>query len=31
VQHGKLPDKAAAEKVKAFWGERLGALGEVLA
>jgi len=31
VQHGKLPDKAAADKVKAFWGERLGALGEVLA
>jgi len=31
MQHGKLPDKAAAEKVKAFWGERLGALAEVLA
>jgi hypothetical protein len=31
VQHGKLPDKAAADKVKAFWGERLGALAEVLA
>jgi len=31
VQHGKLPDKAAAEKVKAFWGERLDALTEVLA
>jgi hypothetical protein len=30
VQHGRLPDKAAADKVKAFWGERLGALGEVL-
>jgi hypothetical protein len=30
VQHGKLPDKAAADKVKAFWGERLSALGEVL-
>jgi hypothetical protein len=31
VQHGKLSDKAAADKVKAFWGERLGALAEVLA
>jgi len=31
VQHGRLPDKAAADKVKAFWGERLGALAEVLA
>jgi hypothetical protein len=31
VQHGKLTDKAAADKVKAFWGERLAALGEVLA
>lgn len=30
VQHGRLPDKAAADKVKAFWGERLTALGEVL-
>ncbi len=30
VQHGTLPDKAAAEKMKAFWGERLGALAEVL-
>jgi hypothetical protein len=31
VQHGTLPDKAAADKVKAFWGERLGVLAEVLA
>jgi hypothetical protein len=31
VQHGKLPDKAAADRMKAFWGERLGALAEVLA
>ena len=31
VQHGKLLDKAAADKAKAFWGERLNALGEVLA
>jgi hypothetical protein len=31
VQHGKLPDKPAADKVKVFWGERLGALAEVLA
>jgi hypothetical protein len=31
VQHGKLSDKAAADRVKAFWGERLGALAEVLA
>jgi uncharacterized protein YndB with AHSA1/START domain len=30
VQHGKLPDKATADKMKAFWGERLGALAEVL-
>ena len=31
VEHGKLLDKAAADKAKAFWGERLNALGEVLA
>jgi hypothetical protein len=30
VQHGKLPDKATADRMKAFWGERLGALAEVL-
>ena len=31
VQHGKLADRAAATKMKAFWEERLQALGEVLA
>jgi uncharacterized protein YndB with AHSA1/START domain len=31
VQHGKLADKAAAEKAKVFWGERLDALAGVLA
>ncbi|HEV8125065.1 MAG TPA: hypothetical protein VGP80_12515 [Gemmatimonadales bacterium] len=30
IQHGKLPDKATAERMKQFWGERLGVLGEVL-
>jgi hypothetical protein len=30
VQHGKLPDKPAADKAKVFWRERLDALGEVL-
>ncbi len=30
LAHGRLADKAAADKVKAFWGERLSALGEVL-
>ena len=30
IQHGRLPDKAAAERVKEFWGERLGALGNLL-
>jgi hypothetical protein len=30
VQHGKLADAAAAAKMKAFWDERLQALGEVL-
>jgi uncharacterized protein YndB with AHSA1/START domain len=30
VQHGKLADAAAATKMKAFWQERLQALGEVL-
>jgi hypothetical protein len=30
VQHGKLPDKATADRMKAFWGERLGALAEML-
>ena len=31
VQHAKLPDKAAATKVKEYWEGRLAALGEVLA
>jgi uncharacterized protein YndB with AHSA1/START domain len=31
VQHGRLPDKAAATQVKQYWAERLAALGEVLA
>ena len=30
VQHGKLADRAAANRLKAFWEERLRALGEVL-
>jgi hypothetical protein len=30
VQHRKLPDHAAATRMKQSWGERLGALGEVL-
>ena len=31
VQHSKLPDQAAASRLKQYWTERLGALGEVLA
>jgi len=30
VQHAKLPSRADMEKSKAFWNERLGALGDVL-
>jgi uncharacterized protein YndB with AHSA1/START domain len=30
VQQGKLPDKAAQERVKRYWGERLNALAELL-
>lgn len=30
IQHGKLPNKAAMEKKKRFWGERLAAAGEIL-
>ena len=30
VQHGKLADRSAATTMKAYWGERLGVLGEVL-
>ncbi|HEU5262906.1 MAG TPA: hypothetical protein VFU41_15910 [Gemmatimonadales bacterium] len=31
VQHRKLPDRSAAIRMKQFWGERLAALGNVLA
>lgn len=31
VQHTKLPSRDAAGRMKAFWAERLGALGEALA
>jgi hypothetical protein len=31
VQHEKLPDRAAAARLKQFWAERLEALGEELA
>ncbi len=31
IQHRKLPDKAAATRVKQYWAQRLAALGEVLA
>jgi hypothetical protein len=31
VQHGKLPDKAAADRMKTYWADRLAALEEVLA
>src|SRR5207244_3530035 len=31
LQHRKLADKAAAVRMKEYWGVRLGALGEVLA
>jgi hypothetical protein len=30
VQHGKLPDKAAAARLKDYWTERFGALEEML-
>jgi hypothetical protein len=30
VQHSKLADRAAATRMKAYWEERLGTLGEVL-
>ncbi|MEP7327425.1 MAG: hypothetical protein ABI836_15855 [Gemmatimonadota bacterium] len=30
IQHGRFPDQAASERVKQFWGERLGVLGELL-
>jgi hypothetical protein len=31
IQHGKLPDKAAATGMKRYWEERLAALGKLLA
>jgi hypothetical protein len=31
VQHAKLPDRQASTRMKQFWAERLGAIGEVLA
>ncbi len=31
LQHRKLPDKATAERLRAFWGERLAALAAWLA
>src|SRR3989475_2173934 len=31
MQHGKLPDKAAATRTKDYWAERLDTLGKVLA
>jgi hypothetical protein len=31
LEHPKLPDKAAAERVKKYWGDQLDALGKVLA
>ena len=31
VQHSRLPDHATATRLKQYWAERLGALGEVLA
>ena len=30
VQHGKLERKTDVDRVKAFWGKRLGALAEML-
>ena len=30
VQHSKLPDKAAADRMKAMWAERFGALAKLL-
>jgi hypothetical protein len=30
IAHTKLPDKAAADRLKRYWSERLDALGEML-
>jgi hypothetical protein len=31
LQHGKLPDQSAVTRMKQYWANRLGALGDVLA
>jgi uncharacterized protein YndB with AHSA1/START domain len=31
LEHGRLPDQAAATRLRAFWTERLGALADLLA
>lgn len=31
IQHGNLTNRKAAERVKEFWNDRLGALGDILA
>jgi len=31
LQHGKIASRAEAERLRAFWGERLGRVGELLA
>lgn len=31
LEHQRLPDRAAADRLKAYWGERLDALGAMLA
>ena len=31
IQHGRLPNRAAATQTKEFWAERLTTLAEVLA
>jgi hypothetical protein len=30
IQHTKLPTKSGAQQMKEYWGERLGALSQVL-
>jgi hypothetical protein len=30
VQHRKLPDRAAVDRMRAYWTERLGALQQIL-
>jgi hypothetical protein len=31
IEHARLADRPAADAIRQFWGERLDALGEVLA